>query len=106
MAESRSVFSRLLSILLLTGTALGLYNVYSDNTDVRAMAERAACADSPCAAKIMRESRSPLSQSFTFQTRLEEPRKPTREASVDVECRRAMYLFGEYRCSAPNALPP
>jgi hypothetical protein len=106
MAESRGALSRIFSIVLLTATGLGLYNVYSDNDDVRAMAERAACGDRACTAKITRESRSPISQSFTFQTRLIEKKKNEREASVDVECQRSMYLIGEYRCSAPMALPP
>lgn len=103
--ETRSLFGRMISILLLVGTALGLYNVYSDNTDVRALAERAACGDRPCTPKITRESRTPISQSFTFQTRLIQKGKVDREASVDVECQRALYLLGEYRCTAPGALP-
>lgn len=106
MAQSRGAFSRVFSILLLTATALGLYNVYSDNADVRALAERAACGGRPCTATITRESRSPISQSFTFQTRLNEKRKVERSASVDVECKRGFYLLGEYACTAPTALPP
>lgn len=106
MAESRGFFRSFLSFALLAGTALGLYNVYADNTELKVAAERVACAGRECSSKITRESRSPLSQSFTFQTQLVEKGKSGRGASVDVECKRAFVLLGEYACTAQGALPP
>lgn len=103
--ETRSIVSRTISILLLVGTILGLYNVYADNVAVRALAERVACGGRPCTPKVTRESRTPLSQNFTFQTRLIEKGRIDREASVDVECQREWILLGDYRCTASGALP-
>ncbi|HLV67519.1 MAG TPA: hypothetical protein VKY73_16970 [Polyangiaceae bacterium] len=103
---ARSLGSTLVSALLLGGTVVGLYNVYSDNSDVKALAEEAACGKRDCSVTFTRESRSPIGQSFTVQTRLTARGKRERSASVDVECRRAFYLVGEYACSAPGALPP
>ena len=105
MAE-RSLIRSLTSVLLLGGTGLGLYNVYADNADLKAHAEKVACGDRPCKASITRESRSPLSQSFSYQTELSEKGKPRRSASVDVECKRAYLLLGEYNCVGQGVLPP
>lgn len=104
MAE-RSLGRTLLSVALLIATALGLFNVYSDNADVKALAEKAACNDRPCAAHQTRETRSPIGQSFTYQIALTEKSKSERRASVDVECRRSLYLLGEYSCSAQGSPP-
>jgi len=106
MAESRGLLRHLTSALLLGGTALGLYNVYSDNTELKLHAEKTACGGRACSAKVTRESRSPLSQSFTFQTELVEKGKSGRRASVDVECKRGLILLGSYTCVAQGALPP
>jgi hypothetical protein len=105
MAE-RSMVRSLSSVLLLGGTALGLYNVYADNTELKAQAQKVACGDRPCQASITRESRSPLSQTFSYQTELSEKGKPRRTASVDVECKRAYFLLGEYGCVGQGVLPP
>lgn len=106
MSESRGLFSRTFSLLLLGATGLGLYNVYADNKEVVALAERAACGERACSAKVTRESRSPISQSFTFQTRLVEKGRIDRSASVDVDCQRAFFLVGAYACRAQGVLPP
>jgi hypothetical protein len=106
MSGSRGVLRSVGSVVLLVATALGLYNVYSDDSDVQALAKKVACADRPCEAKLARQSRSPLSESFTFETELTDKARPHRSASVDVECRRALYLIGEYTCTAQGALPP
>jgi hypothetical protein len=105
VADSKSLFRSTLSVALLGGTALGLYNVYSDNTDVKSQAERAACRERSCTSTFTRESRSPIAQSFTIQTRLIEKGKSDRNASVDVECKREYLLLGSYTCTAQGALP-
>jgi len=104
MAE-RSLGRTLLSAALLIGTAVGLFNVYSDNSDVKALAEKTACNERPCIAHVTRETRSPLGQSFTYQIALTEKGRPERRASVDVECRRSLYLLGEYSCIAQGSPP-
>lgn len=106
MAESRGALRNAFSVLLFAGTALGLYNVYGDDTAVRALAEKSACAGRPCKATVTRESRSPITQSFTYQTELTEKGKQHRGASVDVTCQREFFLVGEYHCTAQGALPP
>lgn len=105
MAEGRGFIRSMASVLLLLGTGLGLYNVYGDNAAVHALAEKAACSNRPCSAKVTRESRSPISQSFTYQVELSESGKAKRAASVDVECKRAAVLLGDYTCVAQGALP-
>lgn len=78
----------LLSVLLLTLTVLGLLNVYGDNADVVRQAEGIAC--SGCSPHMVQMGRSPISQTFAFQT----------EGStvVRVTCKRALVLLGEYAC--------
>jgi hypothetical protein len=105
VAQSKGIVRNLISLVLLGGTALGLYNVYSDNTEVKTQAERVACAGRECTSSFLRESRSPIAQSFTLQTKLVEKGKVDRSASVDVECKRELVLVGEYRCTARGALP-
>ncbi|HET9955363.1 MAG TPA: hypothetical protein VFQ61_12700 [Polyangiaceae bacterium] len=103
MAE-RGFARNLVSLLLIVGTGVGLYNVYSDNSELKAQAARLACSERPCDHELQRESRSPISQSFTFRVELKLP-KDRRRATVDVDCRRAFWLVGEYECKAQGTLP-
>lgn len=105
MAE-RSVIRSITSVLLFAGTGAGLYNVYFDNTEIKAQAQRTACGDRPCTASITRESRSPIGQSFTYHVELQQKGKTHRTASVDVECKRAYFLVGDYSCVGQGVLPP
>jgi hypothetical protein len=105
MAEGKSIARNAISILLLIATGLGLYNVFSDNKEVRVQAETLACGKPSCAARITRESRNPIGQSFEFQ--VSDSATP---ASVD--CRLSFFLLGEWRCektggpaTAPSATP-
>lgn len=79
------------SLLLLGLSGLGMYNVYSDNADVEAMAKRLACGDEQpeCTAGVSRMQRTPIAQSFEIST---DKRK------VDVKCVRGAYLVGAYTC--------
>ena len=86
-----------LSLFLLVATALGLYNVYADNTEVRRLAERTACGERGCV-RLLGARRTPISQSFTFQTSIQPQR------SAEVECARAYLLIGEFNCSGSAAL--
>lgn len=83
-----------LSALLLLATVLAVYNVYGENSDVVKTAEALACGSSPCV-RLLRAERTPVKQSFTFQTSLSPPR--TREVS----CERAYLLVGSFACNSP-----
>jgi hypothetical protein len=87
---------KVLSLLLLALSLLALYNVYSDNTSVVKRAESLACGSKPCV-RLLRAERTPLSQSFTFQTSI----NPV--ASRDVHCEQPFVLFGGFECSATSA---
>ena len=97
--SARSIIRPLFAVLCLAGTALGLNNTYGDNSEVKTLAEKAACGSASCSVKMLHESRSALKQSFGYQTALLEKGKRDRGASVDVECVREYFLLGEYRCA-------
>jgi hypothetical protein len=103
--EGRSVFRFILIGLCLFVTAMGLNNVYGDNGDVVALAQKAACGKDNCSYTTLRQERSPVKQSFTFQTHLTEKGAREKSWSVDVDCRRDMLLIGDYKCTALNAPP-
>jgi hypothetical protein len=104
--EARSFVRPLFAILCLGGTALGLNNTYGDNADVKALAEKTACGLSPCVVKTLNEQRSAFKQTFGYQTALVEKGKSTKGATVDIECKRAYVLLGEYQCRvASGGLP-
>jgi hypothetical protein len=86
------MIAKTVTVLLLIATLLAIYNVYGDNTLLLQRAERLACGSSPCV-KLLRAERTPLEQSFTFQTSLAPPR--TRA----VRCARALLLVGTFSCS-------
>lgn len=87
---------KVLSLLLLSLSLLALYNVYSDNTAVVKRAESLACGSKPCV-RLLRSERTPLSQSFTFQTSID----PV--ASRDVHCEQPFVLFGGFECTSTSA---
>jgi hypothetical protein len=85
------IFRRLLSLLLIVLSVLGLINVYSDNADVVKLASDKACPG--CEPHLVQSGRSPIAQTLTFQI------APAQ--LVVVECRRAFIFVGEYGCSLP-----
>jgi hypothetical protein len=97
MAERSGVTRAIVMAVCLGATALGLRNVYGDNADVKKLAETAACGSSNCSYNFLRQERSPLSQSFGIQVRLSEKGRE-RNATADVECKRAHVLVGDYAC--------
>jgi hypothetical protein len=97
MAERSGATRAIVMAVCLGVTALGLRNVYGDNQDVVKLAERAACGAPECSFNKLRQERSPLSQSFTFQVKTVEKGRE-RGATADVECKRAYVLVGDYAC--------
>ncbi len=83
------------SVLLLLATLVAVYNVYGDNTELVRRAEGLACGSSACV-KLLRAERTPLEQSFTFQTKLSPPRTRT------VRCARGLVLVGSFACEASD----
>lgn len=94
VAEGRSIGRSLFSLVLLAATALGLYNVYGATTEVAAKAGLAACGGVECPYTISQGSRNPLFHSYMLT--VTPPGKTRRTA--DVECKRALYLLGDYEC--------
>jgi hypothetical protein len=105
MAERSGVSRALIAAVCLGVTALGLANTYGDNAEVVTLAERAACGSGSCSYETLRQERSPLTQSFTFQVRLTEKGRE-RAATADVECRRAYVFVGEYACRVTSGGVP
>ena len=97
--EARALIRPIFAVVCLGATALGLNNTYGDDTEVKALAEKAACGMAPCVVKTLSEHRSAFKQTFGYQTALVEKGKSKNGASVDIECARAYVLVGEYECS-------
>ena len=89
----RSAFS----VVLVVATVLGLINVYGDNSEVKLLAERTACGKDNCATTMTRMERNPISQSFTFQTRIKQPNQGAQ--TVEVTCHKSAWLLGDYECA-------
>lgn len=81
----------LVTLFFLGGSVASIYNVYSDNTELRKQASVLGCGAEGCF-KMLGEQRSPLNQTFTFQ--VEGNRAETRT----VHCARAGFLVGDYKC--------
>ena len=96
--ETRTVVRGLIAVICIAGTGLGLANTYGDNSEVKELAQKAACGSPNCSISVLRESRSAFSQSFSFQTTLIQKGKSGQNASVDVECKRKQVLLGDYEC--------
>jgi hypothetical protein len=100
MSSSRSIVRPLVFALCAGVTIAGLLNVYGDNQEVVGKAETAACGGEACAVTMTRLERSAISQTFTFQTRLTEKGRAADGTTVDVVCKRAFWLVGDYTCAA------
>lgn len=98
MSDTKRLIRPLITIVLLGATGLGLYNVFSDNTEVRKLAESTACGAPDCSVALTREAKNPIAQTFTFQTDMRQAGQ--KQPTVEVSCHRALYLVGEYSCEA------
>jgi hypothetical protein len=86
------MLGKVVSVLLLVATIVAVYNVYGDNSEVQESAQRLACGKTPCV-RLLRAERTPIKQSFTFQTSLQ-PAK-----TAEVHCERAYLLVGAFTCA-------
>lgn len=88
----KKVFNYVVLALCVIITVASAVNVFGDNRDVIAKAERAVCWDvDKCNYTMTSMVRTPFGQSFTFEAN---------GKSVDVTCRRSAIVFGEYSCEA------
>jgi len=102
-----SVLARIVVIgICLGGTALGLRNTYGDNSEAEAKAKAAACGEGrECTPRLLGQSRSAFSQTFSYQVSLTEKGRE-RSASTDVECKRAWILLGDFECRVTSGGVP
>ena len=103
--QARSLFRTTFALLCIAVTVLGLINVYGDNSAVLSLAQKTACGKEGCSYTTLRQERSAITQSFTFQTKLSQKGSRDKTWSVDVECKREYVLIGDYRCNALNSPP-
>jgi hypothetical protein len=82
----------LLLVLCVAFSVAAGYNVFADSSEVERAAIAVACGEQgpSCRAQIARHERSPFGQTFGLVT----PKH-----TVDVVCRRAFVMVGEYRCA-------
>jgi hypothetical protein len=92
--------------ICLGGTLLGLRNTYGDSSEAETKAKAAACGSGhDCTYRLLNQSRSAFSNSFSYQVSLTEKGKE-RGASTDVECKRAYILLGDYECKVTSGGVP
>jgi hypothetical protein len=81
----------ILSLLCAAGSIAAIYNVLSDNAEVKLLAEKTACGTwAGCKPQMTHLERTPFAQSFEFATG---------KGSVNVRCARAAVLVGDYTCA-------
>ncbi len=101
MSEHHRWLRPTVTLLLAAASVLGLMNVYSDGDVVEASARHVACSTADCSAQTTRIQRTPFGHEYGFAL------APGRE--VQVRCRRAWILLGEWSCQrleAEAAGPP
>lgn len=87
--KATSIIVLALCVLITVASAV---NVFGDNQDVIDKAKKAVCwNEDECKYAMTSMVRTPFGQSFTFEAG---------GKSVDVSCRRAAIIFGEYSCEA------
>lgn len=86
------MLKKLVALACLVGSALALYNVYSDLGPLQKTAEELACGAGGCATLIGME-RSPVQVTFRFQVQRNKP------DTAQVRCARGAVLVGDYSCT-------
>jgi hypothetical protein len=87
----RDAFNMLVFAVCVGGSVAAAYNVMGDNSELRGRSGELACGSkADCRAVLLREERTPISQSFGYLVAQKE--------EVSVRCARSMYLVGAYAC--------
>ena len=87
--EAKRYLRPLVSTLIVGASIAGLYNVMSDDADLRRTAGAIACGNDEQRTPSQ-GARYPILQRYVFQCR---------SAAVQVTCTRAAYLVGPYTCA-------
>ena len=88
--NARTLLRSVLIVLCLVVTAASVMNVFVDNEEVRALAEKTGCGAAAPTCAMTRMERTPLHQSFEFVSKKE---------TAEVVCTRSAILFGAYTCA-------
>lgn len=86
--EAKRYVRPLISTLIISASIAGLFNVWSDDADLRRRASAIACGDDEPRTPSQ-GARYPILQRYGFQCG---------SATVQVTCTRAAYLVGPYTC--------
>ncbi len=101
--EAKSALRIAIVVSCLGLTALGYRNSNGDNSDVVALATRAACTNEECIAVLGQTARSSFGHEYAFQVRgAKEPVSSARQ--MIVECKRELVFVGEWQCKPKNGL--
>ena len=93
MSSRARVIVRFIVFAIVIGvTALGMLNVFGDNSAVKQQATEMVCGKPGCEAHVVKEQRTPFSQSYGFQ----ESRQSQR--LIEIKCARQFVLLGAYEC--------
>lgn len=82
----------LVGFVCIAGSALLLYNTYSEQPDLESRARAVACAKEDCMGLVGLKA-SVLGRSFSFQV------KTRGTKLVTARCTRSLVLLGDYTCS-------
>jgi len=87
----------LLTLVLLSLTALGLANVYGDSADVVALAQKAACKGSECPTRTTRIERTPFGHEYDLSATIQSGKK-SETVTATIRCKREYVLLGDWSC--------
>ena len=91
-SRARVIFRMVFLALVIGVTVLGMLNVFGDNTAVKKQAMELVCGKPGCTVHVVKEERTPFSQSYGFQ----ESRQSQR--LIEIKCSRQFVLLGAYEC--------
>ncbi len=95
MNTRKNILSFVSLLLCAVVTLAAVMNVFGDNSDVEALAQKALCSEpGKCAFVKTSMTRTPIGQSWTYSGS---------GKSVEVTCRRSAIVFGSYACNADPA---
>ena len=100
MSSRARVIVRFIVFAIVIGvTALGMLNVFGDNSAVKQQATEMVCGKPGCEAHVVKEQRTPFSQSYAFQA--------SRQSHdlIEIECTRKFVLLGDYACENMTPAP-
>ena len=101
MSKLKQFARPLLTLFLLVITALGLFNVYGDSSEVVALAQRAACLGTDCPTRTTRIERTQFGHEYDLAATLPNGKKSETVTST-ISCKREYVLVGSWTCSGKH----